>query len=308
MSITIENVSKNYSSVQALKGITLHIEDGMFGLLGPNGAGKTTLLRILATLIRPSSGQITIDEYNVLTQSGCKAIRSQLGYLPQELAFYPDLTGREFLDYMGLLKRLYDRPARRKQMDALLDVVSLSAVADHKVKTYSGGMKRRLGIAQALLGNPRLLIVDEPTAGLDPEERIRLRTLLSHLAHRRVVLLSTHVVEDISQTCRHIAVLNKGEVAFQGLTYQITKEAQDHVWQFRTDTPYTPSLEQSTISVLPQEHGTLYRIVGPRPTAQNITDLQAVAPSLEDGYIWLQQRHTLSKRTPTRNHEEASLT
>lgn len=306
MSITIENVSKNYSSVQALKGITLHIEDGMFGLLGPNGAGKTTLLRILATLIRPSSGQITIDDYNVLTQSGRKAIRSQLGYLPQELAFYPDLTGREFLDYMGLLKRLYDRPARRKQMDALLDIVSLNAVADHKVKTYSGGMKRRLGIAQALLGNPRLLIVDEPTAGLDPEERIRLRTLLSHLAHRRVVLLSTHVVEDISQTCRHIAVLNKGEVAFQGLTYQVTKEAQDHVWQFQTDTPYIPSPEQSTISVLPQEHGTLYRIVGSPPTAQDITDLQAVAPSLEDGYIWLQQRHTLSKRATTRSHKEAS--
>ncbi len=217
MDILIEHVSKRYGSHEALQDIDLHIEQGMFGLLGPNGAGKTTLLRILATLLRPTNGRVVIDSFDLSQAAHRKAARAHLGYLPQELGLYPDLTGHEFLDYMGLLKRLYDRSARRRQIAALLDIVSLAGSANRTIKTYSGGMKRRLGIAQALLGDPQILVIDEPTAGLDPEERIRLCTLLTRLAKDRVVMLSTHVVEDISQTCDRLAVLNQGKLVFDCL-------------------------------------------------------------------------------------------
>jgi ABC-type multidrug transport system, ATPase component len=297
MEICIEHVSKKYGKHEALHDINLNIQEGMFGLLGPNGAGKTTLLRILGTLLQPSSGQITIGEYNLNKTGDRKAIRNYLGYLPQEAGFYPDLTGREFLDYMGLLKRLYDRSARRKQISELLDVVSLSSVADHKVKTYSGGMKRRLGIAQALLGDPRLLIVDEPTSGLDPEERIRLRTLLTGLAHGRIVILSTHVVEDISQTCEYVGMLNKGNVAYYGRVRDLTALARDHVWQFTVDTNYIPPADQHVIAIVPQAEGTLYRVVGPTPTG-NIRNLQSVPPTLEDAYVWLHQHDSLTINQP----------
>jgi ABC-2 type transport system ATP-binding protein len=289
MEILIENLQKNYGAVQALHGINLHIEDGMFGLLGPNGAGKTTLLRILATLIRPTSGRVVIGPYELDHPSQRKALRGELGYLPQELGLYPDLTGREFLEYIALLKRLYDRAARRQQIAALLDVVGLATVADRKIKTYSGGMKRRLGIAQTLLGNPRLLIVDEPTAGLDPEERIRLRTLLTKLARNRVVILSTHVVEDISQTCDQLAVLNKGELAFHGRTSELIEAARGHTWQFLAEASYTPPETLSIISVLPQAAGTLYRAVGSQPQGP-VHAVEEVAPTLEDGYVWLRQQ------------------
>ena len=289
MKIAIEHVHKHYGSFQALCDIDLQIGEGMFGLLGPNGAGKTTLLRILATLLRPSSGRILIGPYDLNKASERKAFRAFLGYLPQELGFYPDLTGREFLDYMGLLKCLYDRLARRNQIAELLEVVSLVTVADRKIKTYSGGMKRRLGIAQALLGNPQVLIVDEPTAGLDPEERIRLRTLLTKLASQRVVILSTHVVEDISQTCDRLAVLTKGVLAFQGRTRELISQAQGHTWQFVTDVSFTPPPSLGVIAVLPQIEGTLYRVVGPRPEGA-IQDIQAAPPTLEDAYVWLLQK------------------
>lgn len=286
MEVVIEQLQKNYGQVQALCGINLRFSDGMFGLLGPNGAGKTTLLRILATLILPTKGKAVIDSYDVSYEKSRKAIRAQLGYLPQELGLYPDLTGREFLDYMGLLKRLYERSRRRSQISSLLEIVGLEGVGDRKIKTYSGGMKRRLGIAQALLGDPRLLIVDEPTAGLDPEERIRLRTLLAQLAKERIVILSTHVVEDISQTCDQIAVLNRGELAFHGRTRQLIEAATGHTWQFLADSAYTPPSTLRIISVLPQANGTLYRVVGPRPEG-TLSEVQAVAPTLEDSYVFL---------------------
>ena len=294
MEILIENLHKKYGSVQALRGINLRIEDGMYGLLGPNGAGKTTLLRILATLIHPTSGRVVIGAYDLAHAGQKKAVRAQLGYLPQELGLYPDLSGRELLDYIGLLKRLYDRHSRRNQMASLLDMVGLTQVAHRKIKTYSGGMKRRLGIAQALLGDPRLLIIDEPTAGLDPEERIRLRTLLTKLAQQRVVVLSTHVVEDISQTCDQVAVLNKGKLAFQGRTRQLVEAAQGYTWQFMADTPYTPAPTLNVISILPQAEGTLYRVVGPRPEGA-VRNVEAVTPTLEDGYVWLRQQYAGEK-------------
>ncbi len=301
MNVTIEEVSKRYGAHEALRGITLSIEQGMFGLLGPNGAGKTTLLRILATLLRPSSGRVVIGAFDLGRRSGRKAVRAHLGYLPQELGLYPDLTGRELLDYIGLLKRLHDRAARRRQIAALLDLVSLAGMADRKIKTYSGGMKRRLGIAQALLGNPQVLVIDEPTAGLDPEERIRLRTLLTKLAEDRIVILSTHVVEDISQTCERLAVLDQGTLVFDGQTRQLIEAASGHVWQFLAAPGYGVPGEWSIISAMPHPEGTIYHVVGPEPHGP-IRAVQPLPPTLEVGYVWLRQQ-LASKRqaaiTPT---------
>jgi len=168
----------------------------MFGLLGPNGAGKTTLMRILAGLLRPTSGRVHVFGHDVTEPKGKLAVKALLGYLPQELGLYPDLTAREFLDYVALLKGLSDPNARRRQIADRLELVRLTEAADRRLKTYSGGMKRRVGIAQALLGEPQLIIVDEPTVGLDPEERVRLRNLLGDTARHCAVILSTHIVED----------------------------------------------------------------------------------------------------------------
>ena len=291
MRVVIEQVSKNYGSHEALSSVNLSIEPGMFGLLGPNGAGKTTLLRILATLLRPTSGRVMVGEFDLSRATQRKAVRAFLGYLPQDLGLYPDLTGREFLDYFGLLKRLHDRAARRRQIAALLDVVSLSDSAERQIKTYSGGMKRRLGIAQALLGNPQMLVIDEPTAGLDPEERIRLRTLLTRLAEDRVIVLSSHVVEDISQTCERLAVLDRGTLAFDGLTRQLTEAASGHVWQFIASPGYAPPGNWSVISAIPHPDGTLHHVVGPEPQGP-VHQIQPLAPTLEDGYVWLRQQRT----------------
>ncbi|MCA9960394.1 MAG: ATP-binding cassette domain-containing protein, partial [Anaerolineales bacterium] len=171
--IKITNLTKEYSGgVQALRGVDLEIGTGMFGLVGPNGAGKTTLMRILAGLVRPSTGDVHIFGHDIQTHKGKLAAKAVIGYLPQELGFYPDLTAAEFLDYMGILKGIRSRHDRRRQSAELLELVRLSDVAERKIRTYSGGMKRRVGIAQALLGTPQLIIVDEPTAGLDPEERV----------------------------------------------------------------------------------------------------------------------------------------
>lgn len=291
MEIVIEQVTKRYGSHEALRGISLQIKNGMFGLLGPNGAGKTTLLRIIATLLRPSTGHIHIGEYDLGQTAQRKAFRRHLGYLPQELGLYPDLTGREFLEYMALLKQLYDRPARRKQIEALCEAVSLTGHANRKISTYSGGMKRRLGIAQALLGNPQILVIDEPTAGLDPEERIRLRTLLTRLAENRIVLLSTHLVEDISQTCERIAVLDQGKLAFDDQVRQLLEAANGHTWQFLAPSNYIVPDNLSVIGSLPQSNGTLYHVVGSKPDGP-VQEVQSLAPTLEDGYVWLRLHHS----------------
>jgi ABC-type multidrug transport system ATPase subunit len=227
MDIEINDLSKVYKGgVQAINTIDMTIPSGMFGLLGPNGAGKTTLMRILAGILRPTSGTIQIGEYDISTERGRTSVKRMLGYLPQDLGMYPDLSAREFLDYVGILKGMDNRKTRRQRVEELLEIVSLTNVANRKLKTYSGGMKRRIGIAQALLNDPKLLIVDEPTAGLDPEERIRFRNLLSDLGGDRTVLLSTHIVEDIAQTCRNLAIMKSGKVVFQGTTAELVGETR----------------------------------------------------------------------------------
>lgn len=284
--ITIHNLSKTYSGgVQALRGLDLEIGTGMFGLLGPNGAGKTTLMRIIAGLIRPSGGVVQVLGHDVTTPRGKQATKALLGYLPQELGLYPDLTAREFLDYVAILKGVTNGHTRRAQIEEALELVRLSDVADRRLKTYSGGMKRRAGIAQAILGAPQLLIVDEPTVGLDPEERVRLRNLLSDMATRCIVILSTHIVEDISQSCNALAVINHGQVKFRGSPRELIGSARGHVWQVLTDGE-RPNGGLAVVSSLQMHNGTQYRVLG-TPAPYLAEQAQAVEPSLEDGYIWL---------------------
>jgi ABC-type multidrug transport system ATPase subunit len=290
MRLDIVRVSKTFRGrVRALEEVSLTVPGGILGLLGANGAGKTTLMRLLTGLIRPTSGRITIGGHDMATGDGRLAVQRVLGYLPQDLGVYPDLTARQFLDYVALLKGLDDRPYRRRRVGELLELVNIADAADRKLRGYSGGMRRRVGIAQALLNDPQLLIVDEPTSGLDPEERIRFRTLLSQLAERRTVLLSTHIVDDVAQTCTELAVLGRGRLIYRGTVGELTERANGNVWSLVSSGP-APSAG-TVVSALPHDGATRYRVVATtRPSA----DAQPVAPTLEDGYVLLAQQHSLT--------------
>jgi ABC-2 type transport system ATP-binding protein len=284
--IEIKNLTKTYSgNIQALGGIDLDIGAGMFGLVGPNGAGKTSLMRILAGLLRASSGTVRVFGNDMATLRGKQDAKALLGYLPQELGLYPNLSGREFLDYIAILKGVTDGNTRKRQIAELLEHVRLSDVADRKLKTYSGGMKRRVGVAQALLGNPKLVIVDEPTVGLDPEERVRFRNLLSDTATRCTVILSTHIVEDISHSCNDLAVISKGRVLYRGSPSDLITKARGHVWSITTSQE-RPNGGLSVVSTLQMQNGIQYRVLGDPSPQYNASPIE---PSLEDGYIWLMQ-------------------
>ena len=289
MKIEIEHLNKIYrGDVHALENVNLSISGGMYGLLGPNGAGKTTLMRILAGILRPSGGKLSIGGYDYETERGRVEVKRLLGYLPQEMGVYPDLNAREFLDYVAILKGLDDRRARRRRVDELLEVVSLTTVARRKLKTFSGGMKRRVGIAQALLNDPRLLIVDEPTAGLDPEERIRFRNLLSDLGGERTILLSTHIVEDIAQTCRNLAILKNGRMVFQGTTIDLIGQARGKVWVVTTNGSRSsrPAGNITVVSTMHMDTSVQYRVVGELASSDEY-EAMLTEPSLEDSYVWL---------------------
>ncbi|GHO51793.1 ABC transporter ATP-binding protein [Ktedonobacter robiniae] len=293
MRIEVRHLTKVYGGgIHALEDLNLTIPGGMFGLLGPNGAGKTTLMRILAGVLSPSEGSIRVGSYDGATEQGRTQIKRILGYLPQELGVYTDLSAYEFLDYMGILKGLNDGKQRRRRVDELLETVALSHLAHRKLKTFSGGMKRRVGIAQALLNDPQLLIVDEPTAGLDPEERILFRNLLSDLAGKRTVLLSTHIVEDIAQTCQQLALMANGHMLFQGTVSDMLKEARGKVWLI-TIAGQKPAGNFTVVSTLNIGLNTQYRVVGEYPSYSNVV---AIDPNLEDSYVWFMRnaRQTLA--------------
>lgn len=278
-------------NVHALHELNLTIPTGMCGLLGPNGAGKTTLMRILAGILEPTSGVLRIGGYDATTHSGRQNIKRTLGYLPQDLGMYPDMSAYDFLDYIGILKGLHHTPTRRKRIEELLDMVALTQVADRKVGTFSGGMKRRVGIAQAIINDPKLLIVDEPTAGLDPEERIRFRNLLADLAGDRTILLSTHIIEDIAQTCQRIAVMRKGRIIFQGYLTDMIRATQGKAFLITSFGP-KPQGDFTIVSTMHLEHAIQYRVVGNLPTIPG-AQIEAVAPSLEDSYVWfMSQQNT----------------
>lgn len=268
----------------ALKGVSLDIGSGMFGLLGPNGAGKTSLIRILATLLKPTSGSIRIDGLDLETHR--KQIRKQIGYLPQEFTSFPKLTAREFLDYVARLKGIRSRKARTSLIDTVLENVGLSGARDRRADKLSGGMKRRLGIAQSLIGGPRIMIIDEPTTGLDPEERVRFRSLLSDLTREeKIILLSTHIVGDISSTCARIALLDEGRVVFSGPPGELVERTRGKVWNVTAlpEEMDAVKLRYPVVSSVPSVTGYELRLV-----ADSVADRPAatVEPNLEDAYVY----------------------
>jgi ABC-type multidrug transport system ATPase subunit len=230
MELTIRDLSKTYANgVQALKNVNLTIPRGMFGLLGPNGAGKSTLMRILATLQEPDSGTAHLGEIDVVNHKD--ELRKTLGYLPQEFGVYPGVTAERLLDHFAVLEGITQRASRKAVVEALLRQTNLWEVRRQKLGGYSGGMRQRFGVAVALLGNPTLLIVDEPTAGLDPAERVRFLNLLSELGESAVVILSTHIVEDVSELCTRMAIINRGEILLKAEPLRAIEELRGRIWR-----------------------------------------------------------------------------
>ena len=233
-SLKITNLTKTYDNgVKALSNISLEIENGMFGLLGPNGAGKSTLMKTIVGLQQPDSGGIFFNKENVIENS--KFIKSQLGYLPQDFGVYPNIAAYDLLNHLAILKGLNNATTRKEQILALLEKTNLSKHKNKAVSTYSGGMRQRFGVAQALLGNPQIIIVDEPTAGLDPEERNRFNNLLSEIGENIIVILSTHLVEDVRNLCTQMTIINKGELLLSGNSEQFIDKLKGKVWKKQID-------------------------------------------------------------------------
>jgi len=278
--IRLDKLSKNYGKVRALRPTDLQIEQGVFGLLGPNGAGKTTLIRMVATTLPPTAGSIVVCGHEA--QRDPLAIRRMLGYLPQDFGAYPKLKGYEYLEYVAILKNLR-RPT--PQIDELLVQFNLTDVARRRVTTYSGGMLRRLGIAQALLGDPRILLIDEPTSGLDPEERVRFREFLIRLGGDRTVVLSTHLVEDVAVTCNDLGILDQGVLRYQGSPQALIEMFSQKIFEVMTpDAQAAGALDawgERVLSTRREGDGRAVRLLGEVEGAREVT------PSLEDAYLAL---------------------
>ena len=242
MKLNIDNISKTYpNGVQALKNISMEIGNGIFGLLGPNGAGKSTLMRTIAALQEADSGTIMLGDVDVAKDK--QRLREMLGYLPQEFGVYPKVSAIDLLDHMAVMKGITDATNRKEQVDSLLYQVNLWESKDQKLGTFSGGMKQRFGIAQALLGDPKLIIVDEPTAGLDPMQRNRFHNLLSEIGENVVVILSTHIVDDVSDLCNDMAIILNGELKLAGKPLELIKKLEKKVWQGLVEKDVAESLK-----------------------------------------------------------------
>lgn len=282
--IILKDVSKFYGKKQALNNINLEIEKGMFGLLGRNGAGKTTLMKSIATLLSLSSGNITVCGINVNESS---KIREMIGYLPQDFSMYSNMSAYEAMDYLGVLSGL-DKKARKERIPEMLSKVNLNNNMKTKVKAMSGGMRRRLGIAQAILHNPKVLIVDEPTAGLDPEERVRFRNLLAEIAEDRIVILSTHIVGDIESTCENIAVMDEGKIIFKGSVIDLLDKANGNIYEAKISRAEIEDVKKKYIvtNVLMMSTDANVRFI-----AKNKSDLfegaEETLPNVEDAYMYL---------------------
>ncbi|MCC6442613.1 MAG: ABC transporter ATP-binding protein [Armatimonadetes bacterium] len=285
MKVDIQNLVKEYEGgVTALKEISLTIQEGVFGLLGPNGSGKTTLMSIIATLREPTRGTVMIGSHDVRYHK--PEIRGFLGYLPQEIGFYPSLTAYELLDYMGLLYNITDTARRRRVVEEAMELTNLTQFRDRKVGTFSGGMRQRLGIAQALLNSPQLLIVDEPTAGLDPEERIRIRSLLAELGSDRVIILSTHIVADVEAVADTLAILHKGNLLFSGTPEDMLQKVSGNVWLLDLSREDLIGLKDRYLEtgVFRTRGGVQLRVVAEKVDHPNAVP---ATPTLEDAYMWI---------------------
>lgn len=283
--LVIKNLLKTYSSgVQALKGVNLDIQPGMFGLLGPNGAGKTTLMKILATLLEPDSGTAEMNGLDLISQKG--ETRKMLGYLPQDFGLYPTLTAAQMLDYFAKLKGVTDRKERHSLVDALLERVNLSAERNRRLGGFSGGMRQRVGIAQALIGNPELLIVDEPTAGLDPEERTRLHNLLAEsIGENTVILLSTHIVSDVSTLCSSFAVIRGGEILAATSPETALARLDGRIWEAMLPREQVADLKASGKIISKQMAGSRTRVRMLSENGKPAESFVAATPTLEDHYF-----------------------
>ncbi len=281
MRIEIENLSKHYRSTVALRDFSLSVRTGVLGLLGPTGAGKTTLMSILATVTRPTSGIVKWNGVDIAERPN--DLRYVLGYLPQDFGVYPNLNALEFLEYLAAVKGL-DAVTARRRIEELLVLVNLSDVRKRPLGGYSGGMKQRIGIAQALLNDPRLLIVDEPTAGLDPEERARFRSLMSELSGDRIVILSTHIVSDVETTATEIALVSRGLLVAHASPEELLRLVEGLVWELVIPSTELNSVRQRFLvsSTTRRSDGTHVRIVSEEPPR----DAQPLAPNLEDAYLF----------------------
>ena len=281
--LSIHNISKTYDNgVQALKNLTLEIPVGMFGLLGPNGAGKSSLMRTIATLQEPDTGSITLGDIDVLHEKD--KMRQVLGYLPQEFGVYPKVSALEMLNHFAVLKGISDKRERREIVNALLEQTNLYDVRKKYIAGYSGGMKQRFGIAQALLGNPEVIIVDEPTAGLDPAERNRFHNLLSEIGETVIVILSTHIVEDVVDLCRNFAIINKGEVMLTGDPINAIDSYKGKIWRkfIKKEDLHRHQKQYEVISSRLYGGKTIIHVFNhdkPGP------EFETVAPDLEDVYF-----------------------
>ena len=282
--IILKDVSKFYGKKQALNGINLEIEKGMFGLLGRNGAGKTTLMKSIATLHSVSSGDITVCGINISESS---KIREMIGYLPQDFSMYSNMSAYEAMDYLGVLSGL-DKKTRKERIPELLSKVNLNNNMKITVKAMSGGMRRRLGIAQAILHNPKVLIVDEPTAGLDPEERVRLRNLLSEIADDRIVILSTHIVGDIESTCENIAVMDEGKIIFKGTVTELLDKANGMIYEVKISKAEIEDIKKNYIvtNILMMATEATVRFIA-KDKENIINGAEVTLPNVEDAYMYL---------------------
>lgn len=283
MKLSINQLSKTYSNgVKALNNLSLEIGEGMFGLLGPNGAGKSSLMRTIATLQSADSGSIMLDELNILEQKN--ELKKILGYLPQEFGVYPKTSALELLDHYALLKGILHKKERKESVARLLETVNLYGHRKKSVHTFSGGMKQRFGIAIALLGNPRLIIVDEPTAGLDPAERVKFNNLLSDISENKIVILSTHIVDDISDLCNNMGIINNGELILLGQPEDLIGEMEGKIW--------TRKIEKSEYEQVSQKHHIIYSHLNSGKPLVHVFDEEnpgdgfiPTPPSLEDVYF-----------------------
>jgi ABC-type multidrug transport system ATPase subunit len=280
-------IGKKKKPFKALSCVSIEIGNGMFGLLGPNGAGKTTLMRIICGILEQSYGKVWINGFD--TQEKREELQGLIGYLPQEFGSYENMTAHEYLHYQAMLKNIIDAETREARVTYVLQAVHMEERRHDKISSYSGGMKQRIGIAQILLHLPRILVVDEPTAGLDPRERIRFRNLLVELSRERVVIFSTHIIEDISSSCNMVAVLNSGKLRYLGKPIDMTREAEGHVWQFNIPAQDFGKFVESHLVVHHMSEGdhVRVRVISESAPWENAT---TALPNLEDAYLWLQRK------------------
>ena len=296
MDVSLRGVRKTYrGGITALDRLDLDIPPGMLGVLGPGGAGKTTLMRILAGVSRPDRGSVRACGWDLARPRDRRQFQERLGYLPRDLGLYPELTGLRFLDYAGTLKGMSSPRRRHRRVDEVLHLAGLEEVADRPAGGYSGGMRRRLGLAQALLNDPAVLLLDEPTAGLDPEEQTRVRMLLASLAGQRTVVLATRDAADVSSTCRRCVVLAGGRMIFQGEAAGLARAADGLVWSVQTDRPLSALQAATVASAVRLPDRTVYRVIAPAPPLPSARPLR---PGLEDGYLALIRQHA---RAPARS-------